>query len=46
MDKRNGREAGRVWINERRPEYVLDPITGFVFVKDDDKEIFALRFPR
>ncbi len=45
MDKRNGQEAGRVWIDERRPEYVLDPITGFVFVKDDDKEIFAMRFP-
>ena len=46
IDKRDGEEIGRVWIDERRPDYVIDGPSGMVFVKVDDKEIFALRFPR
>lgn len=45
LDMRNGEEVARVWIDERHPDYVLDPINGFVFVKENDKEIFALKFP-
>jgi hypothetical protein len=45
LDKRSGEEAGRVWIDERRPEYVIDPVAGIVFVKEDDKVIYAARFP-
>jgi hypothetical protein len=45
LDVRNGKEVARVWIDERRPNYVLDPISGFVFVKENDNEIFALKFP-
>ena len=45
IDKRDGEEAGRVWIDERRPDYVLDPPSGMVFVKVDDKELVAYAFP-
>ena len=45
LDKRDGEEVGRVWIDERRPDYVLDWISGFVFVKEGDREIYALAFP-
>ena len=45
LDKRDGLEAGRVWVDERRPEYLLDEPTGRVFVKVDDKEIVAFAFP-
>ena len=44
LDIRNGEEAGRVWIGDRRPDYLVDPISGFVFVKENDKEIVAFRF--
>ena len=46
FDKRDGSEAGRVWMDERDPDYLVDALGRFVFVKDDDKEIFALRFSR
>ena len=45
LDKRNGEEVGRVWINKRRPDYVLDWLSGFVFVKVNKKEINAHKFP-
>ena len=45
IDKRDGEEAGRVWIDERRPNYVLDEPSGMVYVKADDKEIVAFAFP-
>ncbi len=45
LDKRSGEEVGRVWIDERRPDYVLDWMSGFVFVKENDKEIIGLKFP-
>jgi hypothetical protein len=44
LDIRDGEEAGRVWIDKRRPDYVLDPISGFVFVKEKDNEIVAFKF--
>ncbi len=44
LDLRNGEDVGRVWLDERRPDYVLDWITGFVFEKKGDKEIVAFRF--
>ena len=45
IDKRDGAEVGRVWIDERRPNYVLDEPSGMVYVKADDKEIVAFAFP-
>jgi hypothetical protein len=31
IDKASGRPTGRVWLDERRPEYIIDPFTGIVF---------------
>lgn len=45
VDKRDGQEAGRVWVDERRPEYLLDEPTGRLFIKVSDREIVALAFP-
>ena len=45
LDKRSGAEAGRVWIDKRRPEYVIDPVAGIVIVKENDREIYAVSFP-
>jgi len=45
FNKETGQEEGRVWVDKRRPDYSFDPISGFVFVKENSKEIFALRFP-
>ncbi|MCH7716975.1 MAG: hypothetical protein IH876_12655 [Gemmatimonadetes bacterium] len=45
LDKTNGEETGRVWLELREPELVLDPISGMVFVKESDTEISAHRFP-
>ena len=38
------REVGRVWIDERSPDYVLDEITGTVFLRRGEREVRALRF--
>lgn len=38
------REVGRVWIDERSPDYLLDEITGTVFLRRGGREIRALRF--
>jgi hypothetical protein len=46
LDTRDGTEVGRVWIDKRRPEYLLDPVADMVFVKENDKEIYALAFPQ
>ncbi len=45
LDKRDGQEVGRVWMLKKRPDYVLDRMSGFVFIKVDDKEIIAHKFP-
>ncbi|MGH7645820.1 MAG: hypothetical protein ACREMR_09560 [Gemmatimonadales bacterium] len=44
LRKGDGKEAGRVWLDERAPEYVLDPSTAFVCFKRGTREIVALSF--
>lgn len=45
LDKRTGWELGRVRIDERRPTYVLDNLSGRVFVKKNNRRIDAYEFP-
>lgn len=44
IDKRNGRDAGRVWIDDRTPNYVLDPVTPMLFLLLNEHEVQALKF--
>jgi putative pyrroloquinoline-quinone binding quinoprotein len=44
IDKRDGREAGRVWVEDRSPDYVLDSVTPIVFLWVSKHELQALRF--
>jgi outer membrane protein assembly factor BamB len=44
LDKRDGQEIGRVWMDSRRPDYLRDPLSDLVFVKANDKEIIAFKF--
>jgi outer membrane protein assembly factor BamB len=44
LDKVTGKENGRVWVNDRSPEYVLDPASGTVYLLRDKRELVALRF--
>lgn len=44
ISKRHGRETGRVWVTERKPRYVLDPVTGTVVLRVGKQELQALRF--
>ncbi|HKQ56409.1 MAG TPA: PQQ-binding-like beta-propeller repeat protein [Candidatus Eisenbacteria bacterium] len=44
LDKDTGQEAGRLWIDDRSPEYRLDAISGTVYLLRDNKEIAALRY--
>jgi hypothetical protein len=46
LDKRTGEEVGRVWMVERRPDFVLDELSRIVFAREDDRKIAAYRFPR
>ena len=45
IDKRYGEEVARVWLDERRPQYLIDEPSGMVFVKTDDNELVAFAFP-
>jgi outer membrane protein assembly factor BamB len=44
LNKTDGREIGRLWLNERSPEYVIDEVTGTVFVKQGDGKMIAVQF--
>lgn len=44
VDKATGKEAGRVWVDDRSPDYVLDPAAGTVYLMRDERSIEALRF--
>ncbi len=44
LDRRDGRELGRMWFAERSPDYTLDPVTGSVYVLEDDTRIVSRRF--
>jgi outer membrane protein assembly factor BamB len=44
LDKRDGRETGRLWLLDRRPNFSIDPFASRVFVKTGDAEITAYAF--
>ena len=44
ISKRSGLETGRVWVTDRKPRYVLDPVTGTVLLRVGKRELQALRF--
>jgi outer membrane protein assembly factor BamB len=44
LDRRDGREMGRMWFDERSPDYRLDHVTGTVYVREGGNEIIARRF--
>ena len=41
----NADEIGRLWVDERSPDYQVDLITGTVYLKRSDNEIAAMQFP-
>jgi hypothetical protein len=43
LHKDDGRVVGRVWLEDKRPEYQLDPIAGMLYVKTTDTEIVAFK---
>lgn len=42
--KADGRETGRIWVTDRKPEFVLDPATNTVFLREGPREVTARRF--
>jgi hypothetical protein len=44
LDKRDGRETGRFWSKDRKPNFSIDPFASRLFVKTDDAEIAAYAF--
>ena len=44
LDKVSGSETGRLWLDERNPNYVIDEVTETVFFQADDSLLTALRF--
>jgi outer membrane protein assembly factor BamB len=44
FDKRDGKEAGRLWSESRRPDYTIDPVSARVFMKTSDFRIGAYAF--
>jgi hypothetical protein len=44
LDKRDGKEKGRVRLADRTPRYIVDPFTGFVITMNGH-ELMAYRFP-
>ena len=44
LDRRDGKELGRMWFDERNPTWLLDPVNGTVYEVEDKKEVMARRF--
>jgi hypothetical protein len=44
LRKADGEEAGRIWFNDRSPDYVLDAVAGVVYAIRGTQEVVALRF--
>ena len=44
VDRRDGRELGRMWFNEKTPHYAIDNATATVYVRQGDHDIVARRF--
>lgn len=38
------KEVGRLWIDDRSPDYLVDEVTGTVFLRRAEREVRALRF--
>jgi outer membrane protein assembly factor BamB len=38
------KEVGRIWIDERSPDYLVDEVTGTMFLRRGEREVRALRF--
>ncbi|MDH5284978.1 MAG: hypothetical protein OEW80_13955, partial [Gemmatimonadota bacterium] len=45
LDRRDGRDVGRMWFDERNPTWLLDGRSGTVFELEGKSEIIARRFP-
>ena len=43
LHKDDGRVVGRVWLEEKRPDYQLDRIAGKLYVSEGDTEIVAFQ---
>jgi hypothetical protein len=44
LDKTTGAEAGRIWVNDRSPDYRIDPAGGMLYLFTDERTVEALRF--
>jgi hypothetical protein len=44
VDRRDGREAGRMWFEQRSPDYSLDEISGYVYLLEGETGVVARRF--
>jgi outer membrane protein assembly factor BamB len=44
LRKADGQEAGRLWFDDRSPEYLLDVASSTVYWKHGDREIVARKF--
>ena len=43
LRKDDGRVLGRVWLEEKRPDYLLDRIAGKLYVREGETEIVAFQ---
>ena len=44
INKASGKETGRLWLDQRSPEYTIDHVTETVYFRSADHELSALRF--
>ena len=44
LDKDSGTETGRMWLDERNPNYVIDEITETVYFQESDSVLRSLNF--
>lgn len=44
VDKRDGSEAGRIWLGGKPGDYEVEPVTDMVYLQRADREVVAMRF--
>ncbi len=44
LDKESGTETGRMWMDERNPNYTIDEITETVYFQESDSVLRVLHF--
>ena len=44
LDKESGTETGRMWMDERNPDYTIDEITETVYFQESDSVLRSLHF--